>query len=115
MQYVKWYAPRPSIEDYHQCLKTGSNLEQPQLHSADRFERLIGVIGVAAIYLLQFRSAQRLATPTLAHTILDADAITVIALHLHLDPRELTTQQAWSWIAQQGGYVNRKNDPPPGW
>jgi hypothetical protein len=115
MQYVRWYAQRPIIEDYHQCLKTGFKLEQRQLHSADRFERLIGVIGVAAIYLLQLRSAQRLATSSLAHTVLDADATTVIALHLHLDPRQLTTQQAWGWIAQQGGHLNRKNDPPPGW
>jgi hypothetical protein len=115
MQYVKWYAQRPIIEDYHQCLKTGFKLELRQLHAADRFERLIGVIGVAAIYLLQLRSAQRLATPSLAHTVLDADATTVIALHLHLDPSQLTTQQAWSWIAQQGGHLHRKNDPPPGW
>lgn len=114
-QYVSWYAQRPIIEDYHQCLKTGFKLEQRQLHAADRFERLIGVVGVAAIYLLQLRSAQRLATASLAHTLLDADATTVIALHLHLDPSQLTTQQAWEWIAQQGGYLNRKNDPPPGW
>jgi hypothetical protein len=115
MQYVRWYAQRPVIEDYHQCLKTGFKVEQRQLHAADRFERLIGVIGVVAIYLLQLRSAQRLATPSLAYTVLDADATTVIALHLHLDPSQLTTQLAWRWIAQQGGYLNRKNDPPPGW
>jgi hypothetical protein len=115
MQYVRWYAQRPIIEDYHQALKTGCKVEQRQLHSADRFERLIGVIGVAAIYLLQLRSAHRLATASLAQTVLDADATTVIALHLHLDPSQLTTEQAWQWIAQQGGYLNRKHDPPPGW
>jgi hypothetical protein len=115
MQAVKWYAQRPLIEDYHQCLKTGFKLEQRQLHTADRFERLIGVIGVTALYLLQLRSAARLTPPTLAHTVLDADATTVIALHLGVAPSQLSTEQAWRWIAQQGGHLNRKNDPPPGW
>jgi hypothetical protein len=115
IQYVEWYAHRPLIEDYHQCLKTGCQLERRQLHTASRFERLIGVLGVVAIYLLQLRCAARLPTQSPTEAGLDNDMQTVIALHLHIAPQQLTARQAWLWIAQQGGYLNRKHDPPPGW
>jgi Transposase DNA-binding len=113
--YVEWYAQRPIIEEYHQCLKTGCQIEQRQLHHADRFERLVGILGIVAIYLLQLRGFARAASSQPAYTILNADETAVVALLLRTPPAQLTAQQAWLWIAQQGGYLNRKHDPPPGW
>jgi len=116
VRYVQWYARRPTIEDYHQCLKTGCRLQERQLHTADRFERLLGIVGVVALSLLQLRDAARhTAEDNPASTILDPDFVTVIALHLKLSPDQLTARQAWLWIALQGGHLNRKHDPPPGW
>lgn len=113
--YIEWYARRPLIEVYHQCLKTGCQIEHRQLHHAHRLERLVGILGVVAIYLLQLRDLTRLAPPEASQHVLTAEEMTVIALSLHIPPAQLTSRQAWLWIAQQGGYLNRKHDPPPGW
>ncbi len=110
-KYVHWYADRPIIEDYHQCLKTGCYIEKRQFHSADAYERLIALTSVNAIYLLQLRDGHRRCVTG----ILNNDMNAVIAASLEIEPEELTTQQAWHWIAQCGGYMNRKRDPPPGW
>lgn len=113
--FIGWDTQRPTIEDYHQCAKTGCQIENRQLHSADNFERLIGILGVVAIYLLQLRAASRQSLQSTLPPDLDADTVAVIAAMMHTVPEQLTAAATWLWIAQQGGYLNRKHDPPPGW
>jgi hypothetical protein len=42
LERIAWYRQRPLIEDYHQCLKTGTRAEQRDLEDEERIERLLG-------------------------------------------------------------------------
>ena len=54
-----WYTQRWLIEEYHQCLKTGCQVEQRQLQTMERLSAVIGMLAVAAVRLLQMKSDAR--------------------------------------------------------
>jgi hypothetical protein len=53
---LAWYRCRWLAEDYHQCLKTGCAIERRQLQTGAGLQRLLGFLGVVAVWLLQLRS-----------------------------------------------------------
>ena len=56
---VGWYECRWVVEDYHQCLKTGCRIEARQMHTVDRFLRLLGLLSPLAVRLLQLHDLSR--------------------------------------------------------
>lgn len=62
---LSWYACRPIVEDYHQCLKTGCRVERSQLDDGADLERLLGFAAPIAVRLLQLREAARHVPETL--------------------------------------------------
>ncbi len=52
---VWWYTFRWLTEEYHQCLKTGCNIEHRQFDHGDDIRRLLGFCGPIAARLLQLR------------------------------------------------------------
>lgn len=112
---LAWYEQRPLVEDYHQCLKTGCQMEARQLKTRDRLFRLLGMLGVVAVYLLQLREWARLDPTQLAHTKLPVELVNLVAVLLDVSPDELTLDAFWRGVAQQGGYLGRRRDGPPGW
>lgn len=112
---VEWYRCRWLIEDYHQCLKTGCNLEQRQLQEGPDLFRILGFLSPIAVRLLQLREWARLNPDQLAHTVLPKELVAVIALLAQVPADSLTVGAVWRHIAQQGGYQGRRGDGPPGW
>jgi hypothetical protein len=112
---IDWYKCRWISEDYHQCLKTGCSIEKRQLREKDRLLRLLGLLAPVALRLLQLRDIVRLSPEAPAISTLPKDLVQVVA-HLAEVPLEsLTTKDFWWAVAQQGGYLGRRRDGPPGW
>ncbi len=114
-QRVDWYRCRWLIEDFHQCLKTGCQLEQRHLEHKDRLLRLLGLLAPVAVHLLSLREQARVEPEQKASTVVPADLLRLVAHLTHTDPQQLTLQQFWRLVAQQGGYLGRNRDGPPGW
>jgi hypothetical protein len=112
---VAWYRKRWIVEDYHQGLKTGCQIEQRQLQDYEGLLRLLGFIAPLAVRLLQMRSASRECPDTLASTVLPSEVVRVVAHQAGVKPVHLTVQQCWYTIAKAGGYLARRGDGPPGW
>jgi len=112
---VDWYRARWMVEDFHQGLKTGCQIEQRQVQDYDGLRTLLGLLAPMAVRLLQLRAASRQDPEQPASQVLPSDVVAVVA-HLDQRPAEtMTVQQCWHAIARYGGYLGRKSDGPPGW
>ncbi len=112
---TQWYRCRWLAEDYHQCLKSGCQVEKRQLQEGERLIRLLGFLAPVAVRLLQLRELARLHPEILASAVLPKDLVQVVALLAELPPDTLTMARFWRAVAGLGGYLGRKRDGPPGW
>lgn len=112
---VAWYRARWIVEDFHHGLKTGCRIEQRQIQTYEGLRILLGMLSPEAVRLVQLRTVARQAPEQPAQQVLAADLVQVVAHLAHIPSAQLTTQQCWSTIARQGGYLGRKGDGPPGW
>ena len=114
---VGYYRQRWQIEEWHRCLKQGCALESAQLKTGAALGNLAAVLAVVAVRLLQLRDLAR--DPQLARAPAKAHLPAVqVKVAAHLAKREVehfTVQQFWAQLAKLGGWLGRKNDPPPGW
>jgi hypothetical protein len=112
---VAWYRCRWLCEDYHQCLKTGCAMERRQLQTGAGLQRLLGFLGVVAVWLLQLREWSREAPERRAEAVVPADVVRVVAVLAGQPGGRWTVAQFWKALAGLGGYLGRKGDGPPGW
>ena len=112
---VEWYRARWMVEDFHQGLKTGCQIEQRQMQTYEGLRTILGVLAPMAVRLMQVRAASRQDPEQPAHQVLPHDVVEVVAHLNHRDPATMTIQQCWHAIARRGGYLGRKSDGPPGW
>jgi hypothetical protein len=114
-QAIEYYERRPTVEEYHQCLKTGLQIEARQYESADRLRPVIGVIGVQAVRLLQLRNVAQEAPQTPARKLVPSEWLEVLGQVLR-NPRPLNTVRDFMrGVASLGGFLGRKSDGEPGW
>lgn len=118
VERIGWYCQRWQIEILHKILKSGCHIEDAQLASDKRLKPMIALYTIIAwrLFWLTF----------LARTDPDAPASTMLAPHElqalywfhHKQPLPAalapTVHQATRWIAQLGGFLNRKGDGEPG-
>lgn len=118
VERITWYCHRWQIEILHKILKSGCRIEQAQLDSDTRLKPMIALYTIIAwrLFWLTF----------LARTDPDAPASFLLAPHelqalywFHhkqpLPPSQTpSVHQATRWIAQLGGFLNRKSDGDPG-
>ncbi len=112
---VEWYSCRWLVEEFHQCLKTGCQIEARRLEEASSLLRLLGIIAPLAVQLLSIKVQARLHPDLPASQVLPADLVHLVAQLSDRSPAELTLHLFWRLVAQQGGYLGRKRDGPPGW
>ncbi len=115
LERLDWYTARWVVEEYHQCLKTGCEIEHRDLEHADRIERLLGFLAPVAVRLLQLREDARLNPELPADTVADPLMVTILAAKLDLPAAKMTVQAFWHGVAQLGGFIGRRRDGPPGW
>jgi hypothetical protein len=112
---VEWYRMRWIVEDYHQCLKTGCQIEARQVQTYEGLRTVLGFLAPLAVRLLQMRAVARQEPERPALEVLPLDVVKVVAHLARVSPQRLTSRRCWHRIAQSGGYLGRKGDGEPGW
>lgn len=118
VERIAWYCQRWQIEIFHKILKSGCRIETVQLAADDRLKPLIALYSIIAWRLFWATFLMRTQPEAPATTILAPHELQAL-YHFHqrrpLPPAAVpTVQQATRWIAQLGGFLNRKGDGHPG-
>jgi len=118
LERLAWYARRWTIESWHRVLKSGCRVEARQFGNYDRFVRATALFGVISWRILYATLVGRLDGDLSCETLLQP--LEWRALYCRANgtakPPDTppTLAQVVLWIAQLGGYLNRKHDHPPG-
>jgi hypothetical protein len=118
VQCLTWYTYRWWIERFHFVLKSGCQIEQLQLETAERLQRALACYAIVAWRLLWIMQTARQQPETPCTCILGRHewqalhAATVRRQPLPSQPPTLRT--AVRMIAQLGGFLGRKHDGEPG-
>lgn len=112
---VAWYACRWTNEDYHQCLKTGCELEARHLWDQPALERLLAFCAPVAIQLLQLRDLARIDPERPAIEVVEPQLVAVVAQVTGTARQRMTVETLCRAVAHRGGYLGRTRDGPPGW
>lgn len=117
-QRMDWYAKRWGIEVYHRTLKSGCKIKSRQLESAEGLQACLGVDMVVAWRVFHLAMLGR-DTPDLPCTAFFTDTEwKALWCYTYEDPnpppRLPTMGEAMRMVARMGGYLDRKNDGPPG-
>ncbi len=113
---IGWYERRPTIEDYHKALKTGCHVERRYYETAERLERVTGMLSVLAVRLLQLKTAARETPHRPAVEVAPAQWVTLVQVvrKKPVNP-QMTLREFLRAVAGLGGHLGRKCDGDPGW
>jgi len=118
VEKVRWYAQRWQIEVIHKVLKSGCQVEQRQLETTARLQRVVMVDLIVAWRVLSLCKAARQTPDGLASDWLNGHEWRALWCYYHKQPRpprrSPTLSQAVRWIAQLGGFLARRSDGEPG-
>lgn len=114
---LSWYACRWQIEIFFNTLKSGCAIEKLQLETRERLEAAVALYMIIAWRLLYIKTLNRIFPDIPCDKVFDEaewQAIYLITQH-KIPPREPPALHSMiKMLALLGGYLNRKNDPPPG-
>lgn len=116
IEKVDWYAQRWKIETFHKVLKSGCKAEDAKLRTADRLTNLIAVFCIIAWRVFWLTMLNRTNPKTSALAVFTKTEIAILN-QLGGEPERSPPQNVAHYllaVAQLGGYLNRKNDGPPG-
>jgi hypothetical protein len=117
-QVATWYTYRWLIERFHYVLKSGCKLEDRQLQTQPRLERLLGVFNLVAWRLL-WLTYQARQTPEVSCLVAFTEhEWQALYAHHHRTTRLPATppplHEAVRMVAHLGGFLGRKGDGEPG-
>jgi hypothetical protein len=114
---VEHYCLRWRIEDWHRVLKTGCRIQELRNESADRLKRALAIYLVIAWHVMLMTLLGR-EVPELPAEVLFTDIELEVLDAFAKSRRDLKPVErladAVHLVARLGGYLGRKNDPPPG-
>jgi hypothetical protein len=119
IQALQEYALRWRIERFHVVLKSGCQIEQLQLETADRLSNAVAVYSQVAVRLLRLTYLARVAPQAPVSEEFTPDEVTVLN-HCRQEQekdqqaRVTNIHEAVRVIARLGGHLGRKGDGPPG-
>lgn len=114
---LSWYCQRWQIEVLHKVLKSGCRIEQRQLATAQRLERVLMVDLIVAWRIMLLSKAARTQPEALAADWLLETEWKVLWCHMKQQPpptQSPSLRQAVRWIGKLGGFIGRKSDGEPG-
>jgi Transposase DNA-binding/Transposase DDE domain len=113
---IEHYEKRPIIEDYHKCYKTGCRVESRQYETAERLERVAGLLSMAAVRLLQLKTAAKETPDRPAAEVAPKAWVDMLsAIRKIPASQEMTVKTFVRQLAGLGGHMMRKCDGDPGW
>ena len=117
-QCIEYYIRRWTIEEFHRVLKTGCRVEYLAHRDAERIKRALAVYMVIAWRIMLLAKFGR-ETPELPPEVLLNDLEIHVLRKVFAKKRGAralkTLYDAIILIAKLGGYLDRRNDPPPGY
>lgn len=117
-QLVEWYTYRWLIERFHYVLKSGCKLEERQLQTEARLERLLAVFNLVAWRLLWLTYQARQTPDVSCLVVLTEQEWQALYTHHHRTPRlpdtPPTLAEVVRMIARLGGFLGRTGDGAPG-
>jgi hypothetical protein len=115
---IRYYTLRWLIERYHYTLKSGCQIEQLQLQTAERIKRAFATYSLVAWRLLWIVYLARVEPEISCEVCLEPDEWQALACHhlaVRTPPKQPPTlSQAVQWIARLGGFLARRGDGFPG-
>ena len=118
IERVRWYAQRWQIEVIHKVLKSGCQIEQRQMETAQRLERALSIDLVVAWRILALcKAARELPDDPISDWLPTAQWQTLwcyVHQRTTVPRNSPSVRQAVRWIAQLGGFLARKSDGEPG-
>lgn len=118
LQCVKWYCYRWLIERFHYVLKSGTKIEELQLHKASSLQKAIHVYSLAAMQIMQLVYQSRQTPDVSCEVVLTKEQWAVLYILIHktniLPAQPPSLGDAVKWIGRLGGHLGRKSDGPPG-
>jgi hypothetical protein len=113
---LKWYALRWKIEIFFKILKSGCKVDESKLRTAEALCKLIAVYSVVGWRIFWMTMLDREAKDPSPNLVLSEMEVKILD-ELRPDkkiPAVKTLSHYILKIAKLGGYLARKNDPPPG-
>ena len=118
IEKIDWYAMRWKIETFHKILKSGCRAEDSRLQTADRLTNLISIYCILSWRIFWLTMLGRVAPGSSPGDAFTKDELAVLD---RLSPKTSTPELVPRTLshyaiqlAKLGGYLARKNDPPPG-
>jgi Transposase DNA-binding len=118
VEKLTWYAMRWRIETFHKILKTGCRAEASKLRTAERIVKLIAVFCILSWRIFWMTMMNRVApdsSPLIALTRTETQLLDRLIPGAQGKRRRLAVLSRYlTKVAQLGGYLARRSDPPPG-
>jgi hypothetical protein len=118
VEKVIWYSQRWQIEVFHKVLKSGCKIEQRQLQTRTRLQRVLMLDLIVAWRVMHLNQAARRSPQASAGPWLTEPEWQVLWSYMNPDQPLPTTapllKQTVRWIGQLGGFIGRKSDGEPG-
>jgi len=115
VEKLRWYAMRWKIETFHKIVKSGCRAEESKLRTTERLTKLISVFCIISWRVFWMSMSQRIdpnADPAVAIT--EEEKTILDELFPDKGRGKPALKDYLTKIARLGGYLARKNDPPPG-
>jgi hypothetical protein len=117
LERLQWYACRWNIEVFHRTLKSGCNIEDRQLGTAQRLEACLAIDMVVAWRIQHLTWFGRSVPDMPCTAVFDDDqwkAIFVFKTQKPPPPEPPSLRQMIVMVAMLGGFIARKRDGLPG-
>lgn len=118
LERLEWYSARWGIEVWHKVLKSGCRIESRQLATAERLTRCLTLYSIIAWRILYATMLARALPDAPCSLLLDDDEWQALYCRIYRvaspPPQPPPLATAVRWIAQLGGFPNRKGDGQPG-
>ena len=118
IEKITWYSLRWRIEVLHKVLKSGLNVEDCRLQTADRLIRYLSVMSIVAWRIFWLTLVARISPDASCLILFDDEEWKILYIMYNRNKKKPgyppTLSQCVRWIAVCGGFLGRKNDGEPG-
>jgi hypothetical protein len=119
LEVLRLYKLRWLIEDFHLTLKSGCQIEDLRLETADRLIKALIMYSAVALRIVALRDLARQRPNDPCTVLLTSLQWQALYAYIHGHRPSATTpipsvRQAVLWIGRLGGHLNRKRDGMPG-
>lgn len=114
---VTWYKCRWFIEIFHRILKSGCHVERARLEKNERRFPYLALYSIIAWNLLLLTVYSRIEPSAPASDLLsktECEVLHTVTCNQLSRNHSFSAKKAIAWLAQLGGYLARRRDPPPG-